>query len=109
MIARTHTLAVTRQATLVGLSHASVYYTPRPVSEEDLALMRRIDEMHLELPFAVSRMLRDLLNAEGMRIGREHFRTLMRRMGIMAVYQRPKTTRRHRAHPISHVCCARSP
>ena len=100
MIDRKHKLAVTRQAALLGLSRASVYYTPRPVSEEDLALMRRIDELHLELPFAGSRMLRDLLNVEGVVIGREHVRTLMRRMGITAVYQRPKTTRRHRAHPV---------
>lgn len=72
----------------------------RPVPETELTLMRRIDELHLELPFAGSRMLRDLLNDEGVAIGREHVRTLMRRMGITAVYQRPKTTRRHRAHPI---------
>jgi putative transposase len=100
MIDRSRKLAVTRQAALLSLSRASVYYTPRPVSDENLALMRRIDELHLELPFAGSRMLRDLLNDEGVAIGREHVRTLMRRMGITAVYQRPKTTRRHRAHPV---------
>lgn len=100
MIDRTHRLAVTRQAAVLGLSRASVYYPPRPVSDEDLALMRRIDALHLELPFAGSRMLRDLLNDEGVIVGREHIRTLMRRMGITAVYQRPKTTQRHRAHPV---------
>jgi len=82
MISRDHTLAVTRQAQLLGVSRASVYYTPEPVDETDLALMRRLDELHLELPFAGSRMLRDLLRAEGVPIGREHVRTLMRRMGI---------------------------
>jgi putative transposase len=100
MIRREHELSVTRQAKLLRLSRASVYYTPLPVPETELALMRRLDELHLELPLAGSRMLRDLLNAEGVAIGREHVRTLMRRMGITAVYQRPKTTRRHRAHPV---------
>lgn len=100
MISRDHQLAVTRQAKLLGLSRASVYYTPEPVDDTDLALMRRLDELHLELPFAGSRMLRDLLRAEGVAIGREHVRTLMRRMGITAIYQQPKTTQRHRAHPV---------
>lgn len=100
MIDRHHRLSVTRQAGLLGLSRASVYYTPRPVPAGDLTLMRRIDELHLELPFAGSRMLRDLLRGERVAIGREHVRTLMRRMGITAIYRRPKTTRRHRAHPV---------
>lgn len=100
MIDRTHRLSVTRQARLLALSRASVYYVPQPVSERDLTLMRRIDELHLELPFTGSRLLRDLLQQEGIIVGREHVRTLMRRMGITAIYQRPKTTRRHRAHPV---------
>lgn len=85
---------MTRQPALLGLSRASVYYEPRPVAERDLALMRRLDELHLELPFAGSRRLRDLLRAEGTDVGREHVRTLMRRIGITAIYRRPKTTRR---------------
>jgi putative transposase len=100
MIDRMHALSVTRQARLLALSRASVYYVPQPVSDAELALMRRIDELHLELPFTGSRLLRDLLNAEAVAVGREHVRTLMRRMGITAVYQRPKTTRRHRGHPV---------
>jgi putative transposase len=100
MIDRTHELSVTRQARLLGLSRASVYYAPQPVLDAELAIMRRIDELHLELPFAGSRMLRDLLRAEGVEIGREHVRTLMRRMGITAIYQRPQTTQRHAAHPV---------
>ena len=100
MIDRDHDLAVTRQAKLLGLSRAAVYYAPQPVPEPDLALMRRLDELHLELPFAGSRMLRDLLRTEGVAIGREHVRTLMRRIGITAIYQRPRTTERHPAHPI---------
>src|SRR4051812_27926537 len=63
--------------------------------------MRRMDQLHLELPFAGSRMLRDLLRGEGVEVGREHVRTLMRRMGIAAIYQRPSSSRRHPpAHPI---------
>ena len=100
MIDRTHELAVTQQATLLGLSRASIYYTPRPVPLGDLALMRRMDELHLELPFAGSRMLRDLLHDEGVITGRDHIRTVMRRMGIAAVYRRPRTSQRHRAHPV---------
>jgi putative transposase len=100
MIRREHALSVTRQAKLLGLSRAAVYYTPAPLDDTELALMRRLDELHLELPFAGSRMLRDLLQGEGVAIGREHVRTLMRRIGITAVYQRPKTTQRHRAHPV---------
>lgn len=100
MIDRDHPLAVTRQAKLLGLSRASVYYTPQPVDELDLVLMRRLDELHLELPFAGSRMLRDLLRGDGVAIGREHVRTLMRRIGITAIYQRPQTTQRHAAHPV---------
>jgi putative transposase len=100
MISRDQQLAVTRQAKLLGLSRASVYYTPQPIEEAELALMRRLDELHLELPFAGSRMLRDLLRTEGVTIGREHVRTLMRRIGITALYQRPRTTQRHTAHPV---------
>ena len=62
--------------------------------------MRRIDELHLELPFAGSRMLRDLLNAEGIEVGRTHVATLMRKMGITAIYRRANTSRRHPAHPV---------
>jgi len=65
MIDRTHRLSITRQARLLGLSRGTVYYTPQPVSDADLTVMRRIDELHLEVPFAGSRMLRDLLTAEG--------------------------------------------
>jgi putative transposase len=100
MIDRMHPLAVTGQAKLLQLSRAAVYYTPVAIPEADLALMRRLDELHLELPFAGSRMLRDLVGLERISVGREHVRTLMRRMRITAVYQRPKTTHRHRVHPV---------
>jgi len=100
MIDRSHELPVTRQAELVGVSRGTVYYLPRPVGEVDLRLMRRIDELHLEHPFAGARMLRDLLVREGHAVGRKHVATLMRRMGIEALYRRPRTTRRHPAHPV---------
>lgn len=100
MIDPKHALPITRQAELLGLSRASVYYLPRPTPATDLALMRRIDELHLNHPFAGSRMLRDLLHQEGFGVGRKHVATLMRKMGIEALYRRPQTSRRHTAHPI---------
>ncbi len=100
MIDRDHDLPLTRQAQALGISRGSVYSLPTPMSERDLALMRRIDELHLDRPFAGARMLRDLLNAEGFPVGRKHVSTLMRRMGTEALYRKPNTSRRHRAHPI---------
>ena len=100
MIDSDHHLPVVRQAQLLALSRSSVYSLPRPTSSEDLVLMRRIDELHLEHPFAGSRMLRDLLKGEGHFIGRKHVATLMRTMDIVALYQKPNTSRRHAVHPI---------
>ncbi len=100
MIDRTHKLPITRQAELLNVSRGSVYYLPKPMGEADLKLMRRIDELHLEHPFAGSRMLRDLLRPEGPAVGRKHVATLMRQMGIEALYRRPHTSRKHPAHPI---------
>ncbi len=93
MIDRTHALPLTRQAEVLKLSRGSLYYQPRPVSPADLAIMRRIDELHLEYPFAGSRMLRDLLDGEGVEIGRQRVITMMRRMGIEAIYRRPNTSK----------------
>jgi len=100
MIDRAHPLPVARQVKLVGISRSSAYYAPNPVSDADLALMRRIDELHLEHPFAGTRMLMRLLRREGLMIGRKHVGTLMRRMGIEALYRKPNTSRRHAAHKI---------
>jgi putative transposase len=102
MIDRNHKLALTKQAALLGISRGSVYYEPAPVSAADLALMRRLDELHLEFPFAGARMLRGLLAAEGSKVGRRHVTTLMRRMGIEAIYRRPNTSKPapgHRIYP----------
>jgi putative transposase len=100
MIDRGHALSVTKQAEAVGIARSTVYYLPRAVSAEDLALMKRIDALHTEHPFAGSRMLRDLLAAEGSKIGRRHVKTLMRRMGIEALYRRPRTTKPEPGHKI---------
>ena len=94
MIDRTHPLPIIRQAQIVNISRGSVYYESEPISDADLKLMRRIDELHLELPFAGARMLRDLLRAEGFEVGRKHMTTLMRRMGITALYRKPNTSKR---------------
>jgi putative transposase len=102
MIDRNHDLPIARQAKALGISRGSVYYLPRPVPAADLAVMRRMDELHLDFPFAGSRMLRDLLNKEGVEIGRCHVTTLMRRMGIEALYRRPLTSKPapgHRIYP----------
>jgi putative transposase len=93
MIDRGHKLPVVRQAQVLGLARSSVYYRPRPVSAADLAIMRRLDELHLNYPFAGSRMLRDFLRAEGFVIGRCRVVTLMRRLGIEALYRRPNTSK----------------
>jgi putative transposase len=93
MIDRSHNLPIVRQAKALNISRGSVYYKPRPVSAEDLALMRRIDELHLEYPFAGNRMLRDLLNRDGVEVGRRHVATLMTRMGVEAIYRRPNTSK----------------
>ncbi len=95
MIDREHKLSVVRQAKLLGFSRGSVYYLPRPVSDGDLALMRRIDELHLDYPFAGSRMLQGLLRGEGLETGRRHVATLMKKMGIKAIY-RARTPRNQR-------------
>jgi putative transposase len=100
MIDRGHDLSLGRQADLLGLSRSSLYYEPRPVPAGELAIMRRIDELHLDYPFAGSRMLRDLLRGEGVVIGRELVATLMRRMGIEAIYRKPNTSKAAPGHKV---------
>jgi putative transposase len=100
MIDREHELPLTRQARVLKLSRSGLYYRPRPVPSADLAVMRRIDELHLDYPFAGSRMLRDLLRGEGVAIGRQRVATMMRRMGITALYRRPNTSKPAPGHKI---------
>jgi putative transposase len=102
MIDRGHELSLGRQAELLGLSRSTLYYEPRPVPAAELAIMRRMDELHLDYPFAGSRMLRDLLRGEDVVIGRELVITMMRRMGIEAIYRKPNTSKAalgHKIHP----------
>jgi putative transposase len=93
MIDRKHELPISAQAKLLGISRGTVYYLPRPVSDDDLALMRRVDELHLQHPFMGARMLRDQLAREGVHVGRRHLRTLMLRMGIEALAPQPGTSK----------------
>ena len=100
MIDRDHQLSITRQAEMLGISRGSVYYLPRPLGEADLALMRRIDALHLEHPFMGARMLRDQLLRQGLKVGRKQIGTLMRRMGITALAPQPGTSKREPGHKI---------
>ena len=119
MIDREHKLPIIRQCQLLDLPRSTVYYREQEEDESTLALMRRMDELHLEHPYAGSRMLRDMLKLEGYAVGRKRVRRLMRLMGIAAIYQKSKTTQRHPAHPVypyllrnlvitrpNHVWCA---
>ena len=91
---------MTRQCRILPLARSTAYYAPAPISAEELARMRRIDEPHLEHSFAGVRMLHDMLNREGHRIGRRHARTLMNKMGIEALYRKPNTSQRQATHPL---------
>ena len=93
MTNRDHKLSLARQAELLGISRGSLSYEPRPASEDDLRLMRRIDALHMEYPFAGSRMMKGLLRQEGFTAGRLHVATCMKRMGIQALYRRPNTSK----------------
>jgi putative transposase len=100
MIDRSHDLPVSRQARALGISRGSVYYLPKPTSAIDLAIMRRMDALHLEYPFAGSRMLRDLLRHEGFLIGRLRVASLMKKMAIDAIYRRPNTSKSTPGHKV---------
>jgi len=100
MIDRDHSLSITKQADLLGMSRSSVYYLPRPTSEADLALMRLIDELHLELPFMGARQLSRQLFKRGHKAGRLHVRTLMTQMGIEALAPQPGTSERNPQHKV---------
>ena len=102
MIDPEHGLSIQKQAEVLEISRSTVYYRPRPVSALDLWWMRQIDELHLNYPFAGSRMLREMLSRQGLEVGRRHVRTLMRKMAIEAIYRRPNTSKPatgHRMYP----------
>jgi putative transposase len=100
MIDPQHDLPIQKQAEALEISRSTVYYEPRPISDEDLWLMRRIDELHLNYPFAGSRMLRGLFWQQGLEVGRRHIKTLMRKMGIEAIYRKPNTSKPASGHRI---------
>ena len=100
MIDRTHALSVSRQAQLLNISRGAVYYLPKPISQSDLALMNAIDKLHLDFPFMGSRQLRRALRAQGYSVGRQHVRTLMRKMDISALAPQPGTSTRNPQHKV---------
>lgn len=100
MINRKHKLSMMQQCRLLGVSRSSLYYRARPTSQSDLDMMRKIDELHLEHPFAGSRMLRRFVRRDGHNVGRRHVGTLMRKMGIHALYRKPNTSKRHPGHKV---------
>jgi len=100
MIDPENQLSIQKQSRLLKISRSSVYYKPQPFSEDELKLMRTIDELHLEHPFAGNLMLRDFLRRDGVRVGRRHMRTVMQRMGIEAIYRRPNTSKPAPGHKI---------
>jgi putative transposase len=100
MIDREHDLSITKQAEVLKISRGSVYYLPRLVSPADLEIMQQLDRLHLEYPFAGSRMLRGLLALRGCKVGRRHVKTLMQRMGIEALYRRPRTSKPEPGHKV---------
>lgn len=100
MIDPKHKLSLSRQAKALGVSRGCLFYTARPTSDSDLKLMLRLDKLHLDYPFAGSRMLQGLLLGEGYEVGRLHVSTLMKRMGIEAIYRRPNTSKPAPGHKI---------
>jgi len=100
MIDRHHALPVKQQCRILQLARSTAYYQPAETLADELALMRRIDELHLKFPFAGARMLSRLLKREGLIAGRRRVSTLMKRMNIHALYRKPNTSKRHAKHPI---------
>jgi putative transposase len=100
MIGREHMLSLTRQSQILGLSRSSLYYKAVPVNVRDLQLMKLIDEIHLKYPFYGSRSIRDELRDQGYKIGRGHVSTLMKKMGIEAIYQKPRLSKPHPGHKV---------
>lgn len=100
MIDKDHPLPLTRQSEILELSRSSLYYEAVPVSDRDRELMRLIDEIHMKYPYMGSRSIRDQLQDKGFQVGRQHVSTLMKKMGITAMYRKPKTSRPHPDHKV---------
>ena len=93
-------LSIVRQCELLGVSRSGYYYRPRPVSEEDLQCMRRMDETFTKRPFFGSRRLQDDLAQQGYAIGRDHVRRLMRLMGLEAIYPKKRLSQQNKEHRV---------
>jgi len=100
MIDKEHTLPLTRQSQILELARSSLYYEAVPISARDLELMRLIDEIHLKHPFMGSRSIRDQLQDRGHQVGRQHVSTLMKKMGIAAMYRKPRLSKPHPDHKV---------
>ena len=100
MIDWEHKLSLTRQSEILDLSRSSLYYKAVPMNPQDIEMMKVIDEIHLKYPFMGSRSIRDELQDRGYKIGRDHVRTLMRKMGIEAIYRKPRLSKPHPGHKI---------
>jgi len=100
MIERDHMLPLTRQSQILALSRSSLYYRAVPVNVRDLQIMKLIDEIHLKHPFYGSRSIRDRLRDHGYKIGRGHVSTLMKKMGVAAIYQKPRLSTPHLGHKV---------
>jgi putative transposase len=100
MIEKKHPLPLTRQSEILELSRSSLYYKAISINDRDLELMRLIDELHLKYPFMGSRSIRDQLRDRGQKVGRQHVGTLMRKMGIAALYKKPNLSKPHPQHKV---------
>jgi hypothetical protein len=93
-------LSIVRQCQLLKVARSTLYYQPAPVSDDDLAVMRRLDEQYLLTPFYGARWMVAVLRRDGFAVNRKRVRRLMRVMGIEAIYQKPNTSRRHPEHKV---------
>jgi len=100
MIDRQAELSIVRQCALLNITRSSFYYEPRPLSDETLALMKAIDQLHLERPYLGSRAMVDRLKDKGFHVNRKRVQRLMRLMGIEAIYPKPRTSLGNKAHTI---------
>lgn len=100
MIDRDHQLPLTRQSQILELSRSSLYYQAVSISDRGLELMRVIDELHMKHPYMGSRSIRDQLQDRGYQVGRQHVSTLMKKMGIAAIYRKPRLSKPHPDHKV---------
>jgi len=100
MIKKTHILSMTRQCRLLSLHRSSVYYKPVENTDDELILMRWIDEIHLQRPFLGARRVTDELHSSGCKVNHKRVRRLMQKMDIQAVYPKPNTSKRHPQHKV---------